>query len=91
MQRTATLSTTTPVTIRKTTTNTRRNTETVINLLFSSGSLIYGKIFTIIVENIENSVIYTSSSQIVCVVCIRHVWCMRRRVTERCAFKFVLL
>ena len=36
---------------------------------------IYGKIFTIIVENIENSDIYTSASQIMCVVCIRHV-CM---------------
>ena len=52
---------------------------------------IYGKIFTIIVENIENSVIYTSSSQIMCVVYIWSVWCMRRHAMERCAFKFVLL
>ena len=34
---------------------------------------IYGKIFTIIVENIDNSDIYMSASQIMCVECIRHV------------------
>ena len=45
----------------------------IFTLICSGKRKIYGKIFTIIVKNIENSVIYMSSSQIICVVCIRHV------------------
>ena len=58
----------------------------IFTLICSGKMKIYGKIFTIIVENIENSVIYTRSSQIMCVVYIWSVWCMRRHAMERCVF-----